>query len=59
VIVLKSNIKIYIKITPTCFGAVTLSSGSALSVLAEVTLVKIFSYGTSAPAPKHVGAILL
>jgi len=36
--VLKNNIKIYIKITPTCFGAVTPSSGSSLSVLAKVTL---------------------
>jgi len=32
------NIKIYIKISPTCFGAVTPSSGSALSVLAKITL---------------------
>jgi len=38
VIVLKNNIKIYIKIAPTCFGAVTPSSGSSLSVLARVTL---------------------
>jgi hypothetical protein len=45
-IALKST-KIYIKITPTCFGAVTPSSGSALSVLAKVTLVKIVNYGTS------------
>ena len=38
VIVLKnSNIKIYIKIAPTCFGAVPTSSGRALSVLAKVT----------------------
>ena len=41
VIVLKNSIKIYIKIAPTCFGAVTPSSGSALFVLAKVTLVKI------------------
>ena len=34
----KSNIKIYIKIAPTCSGAVTPSSGSALFVLAKVTL---------------------
>ena len=47
VIVLENNIKIYIKRTPTCFGAVTPSSGSALSVLAKVTLVKIADYGTS------------
>jgi hypothetical protein len=37
VIVLKNNIKI----APTCFGAVTPSSGSSLSVLAKVTVVKI------------------
>jgi hypothetical protein len=35
---LKNNIKIYIKIAPTRFGAVTPSSGSTLSVLAKVTL---------------------
>ena len=46
-IVLKNNIKIYIKTAPTCFGAVTPSSGSALSVLAKVTLAKITNYGTS------------
>jgi hypothetical protein len=44
---LKNNNKIYIKMSPTCFGAVTPSSGSTLSVLAKVTLVKIASYGTS------------
>jgi len=33
VTVLKNNIKIYIKIAPTCFGAFTPSSGSALVVL--------------------------
>ena len=42
---LKNNFKIYIKIciktAPTCFGAVTPPSGSALLVLAEVTVVKI------------------
>jgi len=43
---LKNNIKIYIKIAVTCFGAVTPSSGSALSVLAKVTLVKIVNYGS-------------
>jgi len=40
---LKNNFKIYIKIytktAPTCFGAVTPSSGSALLVLAKVTVV--------------------
>jgi hypothetical protein len=34
VIVLKNNIKI----APTCFSAVTQSSGSSLSMLAKVTL---------------------
>jgi len=42
---LKDSFKIYIKINiktaPTCFGAVTPSSGSALPVLATVTVVKI------------------
>jgi hypothetical protein len=42
---LKNNFKIYIKIyikkVPTCYGAVTPSSGSALFVLAKVTVVKI------------------
>jgi hypothetical protein len=43
----KNNFKIYIKTAPTCFGAVTPSSGSALLVLAKVTVVKITNYGTS------------
>jgi hypothetical protein len=42
---LKNNFKIYIKINIktalTCFGAVTPSPGSALFVLAKVTVVKI------------------
>jgi hypothetical protein len=38
---LKNSIKIYIKTAPTCFGAVTPSSGSALFVLAKVRVVKI------------------
>jgi len=42
---LKNNFKIYIKIdiktAPTCFGAVTPSSGSGLFMLAKVTVVKI------------------
>ena len=42
---LKNNFKIYIKIyietAQTCFGAVTPSSGSALFMLAKVTVVKI------------------
>jgi hypothetical protein len=33
---LKNNIKINIKIAPTCFGVVTPSPGSALPVLAEI-----------------------
>jgi hypothetical protein len=33
--------KIYIKTAPTCFGAVTPSSGSAIFVLAKFTVVKI------------------
>jgi len=48
---LKNNIKIYIKTNiktaPTFFSAVTPSSGSALFVLAKVTVVKIVNYGTS------------
>ena len=44
---LKNNIKIYITIAPTCFGAVTPSSGSALFVVAKVTVVKIVNYGLS------------
>jgi hypothetical protein len=36
---LKNSIKIYFKIALTCFGEVTPSSGSALSVLAKVTLL--------------------
>jgi len=42
---LKNSFKIYIKIdiktAPTCFGAVTPSSGSALLLLDKVTVVKI------------------
>jgi hypothetical protein len=44
VIFLKNNIKIYIKIVPTCFGADTPSSGSGLFVLAKLTLVKRVKY---------------
>jgi hypothetical protein len=44
---LKNNIKMYIKTAPTCFGTVTPSSGSALLVLAKVTVVKIVEYGKS------------
>jgi hypothetical protein len=39
----KNNIKIYIKTTPTCFSAVTPSSGSALFELAKITVLKIIS----------------
>jgi hypothetical protein len=39
-IALKNKIKICIKTAPTFFGAVTPSSGSAIFVLAEVTVVK-------------------
>jgi hypothetical protein len=48
---LKNNFKIYIKIdiktAPTCFDAVTPSSGSALFELAKVTDVKIFNENAS------------
>jgi hypothetical protein len=58
---LKNNFKIYIKIdiktAPTCFGAVTPSTGSALLVLAKVTAVKIANYGTSVCG--DVGAVLV
>jgi len=47
VTVLKNSIKIYVKIAPTYFGAVTPSSGTTLFMLTKVTLVKIFNYGTS------------
>jgi hypothetical protein len=36
-------VKIDIKTAPTCFGAVTPSSGSALFELVKVTVVKIIS----------------
>ena len=35
---IKNNIKMYIKMAPTCFGVDTPSSGSALSVFAKVKL---------------------
>ena len=44
-IVLKDNIKIYIKTAPTCFGAVTPSSGSALFDLAKVAFVNTLRTG--------------
>ena len=73
---LKNNFKIYIKIyiktAPTCFAAVTPSSGSALFVLAEVKVVKVDISTTVALASshnalpddgvtalKHVGAVLM
>jgi hypothetical protein len=40
VIVFKNNIKIYMKIALTYFGAVTPSSGSAVHVLAKDALVR-------------------
>jgi len=36
-----NGIKIYTKTAPTCFRAITPSSGSALFVLAKDTVVKI------------------
>ena len=39
----KKNIKIYIKAAPTCFGAVTPSSGSVIFQLAKVIVVNIIS----------------
>ena len=36
----EKNIKIYIKTAPTCFSAVTPSSGSALFELAKVIVIK-------------------
>jgi hypothetical protein len=48
---LKNNFKTYINIdiktAPTYSGAITPSSGSALLVLAKVTVVKIADYNTS------------
>ena len=43
----KKIYKIDIKTAPTCFGAVTPSSGNALFDLAKVTVVKIINYNTS------------
>ena len=39
--IFKIHINIYIKTAPKCFGAVTPSSGSALLVLAKVTVFTI------------------
>jgi hypothetical protein len=44
---LKNKFKIDSKTAPTCFGAVRPLSGSALLVLANVTVVKIVNYNTS------------
>jgi len=57
---LKNNTKIFIKIAPTCFDVVTPSSGSALSVLAKVTLASTDNALSEdgVTTPKHVGAIL-
>jgi hypothetical protein len=58
----------FIKIAPTCFGAVKPSSGSSLSVLAKVTLcyqsVTLANADNYLPedgvtAPKHFGAVLM
>ena len=52
------NFKIYIKIniktTPTCFGAVTPSSGSALFDIAKVTVVKLAKTGHGPQSSKLV-----
>jgi hypothetical protein len=45
--ILKIYIKVDIKTAPTCFDAVKPSSGSALFVLARVTVVKIANYDTA------------
>ena len=54
-VVLKNNIKIYIKAAPTCFGAVAPSSGSAL-IRAGINALP--DYGVTV-TPKHVGAVLM
>jgi hypothetical protein len=68
---LKNVIKIYIKTAPTSFGVLTPSSGSALFVLAKVTVVKIVNYDKSVwlkvkvkvalrglPTPRPLGSIV-
>jgi hypothetical protein len=68
----KNYIKIDIKTAPTRFGAITPSSGSALSDLAKVTVAKIAILTTvtlastsnalpddSVIVPKHVGTVLI
>jgi hypothetical protein len=58
---LKNSINTYIKnkikMAPTCFGAVTPSSGSALFVLAKVTKHHNTLPDDGVTAPKHVGAV--
>jgi len=44
---LKNNIKIYVKIVPACFGAVTPSSGILLSHLLKLNFIKMVNYCTS------------
>jgi hypothetical protein len=40
-IVLKTVLEFTLKKAPTCYGAVTPTSGSAIFILAKVTVVKI------------------
>jgi hypothetical protein len=56
---LKNKIKIYIKTAPACFDAVTPSSGSALFVLAKVTVVKIVSMVNRCVQHTHINKSLL
>ena len=58
------KVKIYSKIAPICFDAITPSSGSALFVLSKVKTVTLASRNNALPddgviASKHVGAVLL
>jgi hypothetical protein len=43
IIALKTILKFTLKTAPTCFGAVTPSSGSALFEVPKVTVVKIIN----------------
>ena len=59
-------IKIGIKTAPTCFGAVTPSSGNAILMLAKITVFKVALASTrnvlpddGVTAPKHVEAVLM
>jgi hypothetical protein len=47
VIVLKNNIKIYIKIIPTCFGKSHHFQGAHYPCLLKLHFVKTVSYGSS------------